>query len=157
MSRRIAAAVLAVALVAGGIAIRNRQENAPRRSPPAEVSPYDVFDDDDNVSVLCDSELAAVCERLERFVSTTRVEPAWTTADRLGGGGALGADAWLTFRPLDEMAAPPAAAGPLGPAALVGRSPLVLAGPPAAVTAVKAACRDPRVLLSCAGMAADVS
>ena len=158
MARRVVAALAAVALIVAGIAIRNQKENEPRRNlPAAKVNPYEVFDKTDNVSVVCAVELAAVCERLASYVRTTTVEPTWATVDRLAGGGVLGADAWLTFRPLEEMAAPPAPAqSTLAPATLVGRSPVVLAGPPAAVAAVKAACPDPRVLLSCAGSVAGV-
>ena len=150
MARRIAAVVFAVAAIAVGIVIRNTEERGPRRSVPDKVDPYEIFDDD-QVSILCAPELAVLCERLSQMVTKTRVEPTWTTVDRLADGGALGADAWLTFRPLDEMAAARPGATSLGPASPVGRSPIVMAGPPAAVATVRAACPDARVLLSCAG------
>lgn len=156
MSRRIAAVVFAVAMIAGGIAIRNsRSGDAPRRELAEDANLYSVFDDDDG-SILCAPELAALCETLAGIVGPIRTEPTWTTADRLAGGGALGADAWLAFRPLDEMAVPPTSPSTLAPAAPVARSPIVLAGSPAVIGAIEAACRDPRVLLSCAGNLAGV-
>lgn len=151
MSRRIAAVVLAVAMIAGGIAIRNsRGGDAPRRERAEDRNLYSVFDGDE-ASILCAPELAALCERLTGLVGPVRIEPTWTTVDRLAGGGVLGADAWLAFRPLDEMAAPPTSPSTLAPAAPVGRSPIVLAGSPAVIGVIQAACIDPRVLLSCAG------
>lgn len=157
MSRRIAAVVFAVAMLAGGIVIRNsRGGDAPRRAPAEEANLYSVFDGDE-ASIVCAPELAALCGRLTGLVGPIRIEPTWTTADRLAGGGVLGADAWLAFRPLDQMAAPPTTSpSTLGPAAPVGRSPIVLAGSPAVIGVIQAACLDPRVLLSCAGNVAGV-
>ena len=152
MVRRVAAAVFAVAVIAGALAIRNGAGGGDTASKPTQVSdPYDVFEDD-SVTLLCAEELAGLCNDLEGIVTTTRVEPAWATVDRLADGGKLGADAWLTFRPFDQMAVPPAPAkSQLGEATVVGRSPIVLAGPPAAMAAAELVCRDPRTLLSCAG------
>lgn len=154
MLRRLAALAFGVAVIVGALAIRNADDgggSSRRDSASGEVDPYDVFDDDP-VTVLCIEELAVMCEDLDLVFGTTRVEPAWVTVDRLAAGGELEAEAWMTFRPLDAMAAPPGPAkGALGRATPVARSPIVLAGPPAAVAAVEAACPEATTLLSCAG------
>ena len=158
MARRIAAAVFAVAVIAGALAIRNADDadEAPPRAATSTTAPYEVFRDDP-VTLLCAEELARLCADMKYLIGTAKVEPAWVTVDRLAAGGQLGADAWATFRPLDEIAVPPSPAqSVLGPATPVGRSAVVLVGPPAAVAAVDAACPNPRMLLSCAGEAEGV-
>ncbi len=160
MARRLAAAVFAVAVIAGGLAIRNANDDSgqPRRST-ATTDPTDPYRllQDHSVTLLCAEEVAQLCDDLDYVVSDTRVEPAWTTVDRLAAGGQLGADAWVTFRPLEEMAAaPPPVKRALGQATLLGRSAIVLAGPSTAVAAVDAACPNPRKLVSCAAAAEGV-
>src|SRR3712207_269475 len=108
---------------------------------PGVVDPYDVFDDGD-VRLLCIDELRAVCEdALPLLEIDVDGEPAWTTVDRLRDGGDLGADAWLTVRPLDQEVRAGGGAAPQSTPVL-GRSPILLAASPAAMGVADAACTD---------------
>lgn len=107
--------------------------------------PYAVFDDKDDVSLLCIEELRVLCESdLAAFDVDVTVEPGWTTTARLADGGELGADAWLTVRPFDQ-----AVAG-AGVPQVLARSPIALVGPPATVSALDAACPDVAAKIGCA-------
>lgn len=151
MIRRLAATAFAIAVIVGALVVRQDRGTGTPSATPGDVDAYTVFDDVP-VTLLCADELAAMCEALTLVVSDVVVEPAWETADRLAGGGELRADAWLTFRPWEELAKPtdPPSASVLGPASSIARSPVVLAGPTLVMAAVQERCPDPLTLLACA-------
>ena len=87
--RRVLALLAAAAMVAGSIAIRSRIDR----------------DDEEragSLPIVCAAELGAVCDRLRQTTATT-VEPATTTADRLGGAEDPGIDGWLVPAPWPQI------------------------------------------------------
>ena len=159
MLRRLAALVFAVVVIAVGLSLRDGRDGGGGpgggrpgggdRAQPGD-DPYEVFEDE-HVDVLCVEELRTFCaDRLDLLNLRARFEPAWVTVQRLQRGAALGADVWLTFRPLDDLARPPGVPPVLGPSTpVLARSAVVVAGPTAAVTALDAACPDRAKLLAC--------
>ncbi|MBW3643797.1 MAG: hypothetical protein KY447_12880 [Actinobacteria bacterium] len=146
--------MLVIAIALGIRGDRREPEGQEGRSPnAARKGPFRFSDEAENrARLLCIEELRAVCD--DTFVLmgfAVDVEPAWTTADRVAGGGSLGADVWLTVRPFDQLAqpsAPPPAFG--SPTPVLARSPLALAGPTAAVASLDVACPEPSTRLGCA-------
>jgi hypothetical protein len=90
--RRVLALVAAAAMVAGSIAVRSRID----RSATDKANP---------LRIVCASELGAVCDTLRRSAAHVTVEPAPTTADRLGGSAAgdPGIDGWLVPAPWPQI------------------------------------------------------
>ncbi|MDQ4068820.1 MAG: substrate-binding domain-containing protein [Actinomycetota bacterium] len=90
--RRLLALVAAAGMVAGSIAIRSRLDRGEEdRSNP--------------VRVVCAAELGAVCDSLRQTAAQVSVEPAGTTADRLGRSSAEdhGLDGWLVPAPWPQI------------------------------------------------------
>ena len=123
-------------------------------SSPAntDVDVYDLFADS-GAELLCIEELALVCEESFSLMGfEVRVEPVWTTVDRMADGGALGADVWVTVRPFDRLGGAPSGGrivlGP--PSRVVASTPIVLTAPAPAIDALDGACPDAAVLFTCA-------
>lgn len=162
MLRRLAAVIFAVVVISLGLSMRAGRDDADGRLAGGGGggvdraregdSPYDVFENEP-VDLLCAEDLRQLCtDNLDLMHFEPRIEPVWTTIDRLERGEGLDADVWLTLRPFDAVAAKvtPGPA-PLGaPTPVLARSAVVLAGPPLAVEAIEAACPDPAALLACA-------
>lgn len=150
--RRLLAIVFAVFVLLVGLGIRVADDDDGDGATSEDdvaagdgADPYSVFDDEDEVSLLCIEELRLLCESdLSSFDVDVTVEPAWTTTARLADGGDLGADAWLTVRPFDQALA----VG--GAPQVLARSPIALVGPPATVSALDAACPDVATKIGCA-------
>jgi hypothetical protein len=142
MPRRLAALLVAVALVAGAIAIRAF-----------------VLDDDDGPAapeggfqLTCVTELAPVCDAIARAdddVDVT-IEPAGETAQRLTDAESaedIAADGWLTLAPWSEIVAvrrevattPPVLEDP---SSALARSPLVIAVDATRAATLGEACDD---------------
>lgn len=115
--KQLAALLAAAALVVGAIALRRAwsADDDTRRKPP-ELH-----------SVICDTAIEAACKRLEHLSVT--VERAGVTAERVGAGKPLGAEAWI-------VAAPWVAVAGFGPA-----QPRLVASRPIATTEVSAVVR----------------
>ena len=118
--RRVLALLAAAAMVVGSIAVRDRLD---RREE----------DRDNPVRVVCAAELGPVCDSLRRTTAQVTVEPAATTADRLGRQSAddPGLDGWLVAAPWPEIVDGRRQRASLLPlftdgAATLARSPLVL-------------------------------
>lgn len=90
--KQLAALVVAVALVFGAIAAR--RAFADDHDAPATPTKRH--------RIVCDSAVASACEKLDDVDVT--VERAGVTADRLGAGKPLGADAWVVAAPWVEIA-----------------------------------------------------
>lgn len=90
--RRVLALVAAAAMVAGSIAVRSRLD----RREEDRVNP---------LRVVCAAELGSVCEGLRQTAAQVTVEPASTTADRLGRSTAddPGVDGWLVPAPWPQI------------------------------------------------------
>ncbi|MBW3556951.1 MAG: substrate-binding domain-containing protein [Actinobacteria bacterium] len=155
--RRVAALLFAVLVISLAMEIRahraKREDDRPVERRRDET--YDRFERDE-VDLLCAEELRVVCEtRLALLGFKVRIEAVGLTLDRLSRGEGFETDAWLTFRPFDQMAASaatdPAMMGP--PLAVVARSPVVLSGPRSAVEALDALCPDPAGRFACAATA----
>lgn len=153
MLRRVAAVLFAVMALAIGLSVR--ADRADRRKPtegPEVRRAHDIFERRE-VALLCAEELRDVCEGTFSYLGfDVQIEPAGTTADRLADGGGLHADAWLTFRPFEQLASSATADPGLMGAALpvLARSPVVLVGPRAAVEALDSACPDEARRFACA-------
>lgn len=90
--RRVLALIGAAAMVAGSIAVRSRLDRKEEdRSNP--------------VRVVCAAELGPVCDALRGTAARVTVEPAATTADRVGRSTAddPGLDGWLVPAPWPQM------------------------------------------------------
>ena len=117
--KRVAIVVGLAALVASALAVRAMRGDT---TPAEETGPR---------RLVCATEMAEVCADLADASLDVRVEPPGDTAERLRGGGTLGADAWLAPRPWVDMVRHDArAAGrpdPLGtPSETLARTPLVI-------------------------------
>jgi hypothetical protein len=89
--RRIAALVVAAALIAGALIVRSNRDTAARRGP---------------YRLTCATELADACHALEGAKVAVTIEPAGTTTDRLVGlaaGADPGFDGWLAAGRWSEM------------------------------------------------------
>jgi hypothetical protein len=159
MLRRMAALAFAGLVLAIAFSIRASREDGRAvgsepggpadvvGGPPAE-NPYEVFEEG-SVSLLCAEELGELCGDLSSMNLGVRAEPAWVTAARLRDGGELGADAWLTIRPFDEVVT--AAALRLGArTGVLARTPVVLTGTAAAMAQLRAECPDVSSRFACA-------
>lgn len=127
--RRLLALVVAVALVAAAVWIRDRR-----------VVPG-VAATSDDVRVVCVTELADVCAALE---SPAEVEDATGTVERLATAGS-DVDVWVTVTPWPALAAQAATASgpttePAASSAVLARSPVVLAARRDRVAALASAC-----------------
>jgi len=90
--RRVLALVAAAAMIAGSLAVRSRLDRgAEERANPLRL--------------ICAAELGAVCDALDRSRAEVAVEPAGTTADRLGqvADAATGIDGWLVPAPWPQI------------------------------------------------------
>ena len=117
--RSFLALVVAAALIAGALMIRDRQGGGGGLTGGGPQP-----------RIVCITELRAVCEALPGVTAT--IEEAGVTAAALAAGKTPEADAWLTLAPWRDLAAEarlrgghPALPG-AGAAAPVARSPLVL-------------------------------
>lgn len=157
MLRRMAALAFAGLVLAVAFSIRaSRDEGGSAGSGPGDVlggapaeNPYEVFEEG-SVSLLCAEELGELCADLSSMNLGVRAEPAWVTAARLRDGGGLGADAWLTVRPFDDLvtgSAPTALGARTG---VLARSPIVLTGPAPALAQLRADCPDAVSRFACA-------
>jgi hypothetical protein len=84
---RIAALVVAVALIVGALIVRSHRDTAARRGP---------------YRLTCATEMADVCRALGGARTTVTIEPAGVTSDRLIGlaeGADPGFDGWLAAGP----------------------------------------------------------
>jgi hypothetical protein len=90
--RRVLALVAAAAMVAGSLAIRSRLDG-------------DAQDAANPLRVVCAAELGPVCDAVRRTSATVTIEPAATTAERLGRSGAddPGVDGWLVPAPWPQI------------------------------------------------------
>ena len=90
--RRVLALVAAAAMVAGSIALRSRLDRQEE-------------DRTDPVRIVCAAELGSVCDSLRQSTARVAVEPAATTADRLGrsSGDDPGLDGWLVPAPWPQI------------------------------------------------------
>lgn len=151
MRRRLLAVVFGVAVVAGGLAVRSGGGTgpaAPSAGPTVTTlaegtNEYDVFERDE-VSLLCAEDLVGLCERLDLLGFRTTTEPVWDTVGRLQAGQELGADAWLTFRPFDELVTQEHL-----DSGTLARSPVVLAGGRADMARLATACPDDAFGIAC--------
>ena len=86
--RRVLAALVAIGLVVGAVAIRRSLDDTTASSNPSG--------DGGRLALLCTPETEAACRRLDASVT---VEDPGLTVDRLAtANGGLGADAWVTPR-----------------------------------------------------------
>lgn len=97
MAARILAFVVAVAMVAGALWYRGRDDEEGADAPPSDVAA------DAPLRLVCATELEAVCEAIvedaDEEIALT-IEPAGTTADRLTAvRGAAGLEVWMTPGP----------------------------------------------------------
>lgn len=99
MLKRLAAVLVAVALVAGAWWVRDRYlaGDADDSGPATTAAPAGP------ARLVCATEFAAVCQRLRSADLEVRVEPAGATRDRLGRSGSDVPDAWLTVDPWPAM------------------------------------------------------
>lgn len=118
--RRVLAMVAAAAMVAGSLALRSRLD----RREEDRATP---------LRVVCAAELSPACDSIDRTRARVTVEPAGTTADRLGRSTAddAGVDGWLVPAPWPEIVDGRRRANQLVPlfpdtTAPLARSPLVL-------------------------------
>lgn len=90
--RRLFALVAAVAMVAGSVALRARLD----RREQDQANP---------LRIVCAAELGAACDSLRQGTDGVTVEPAATTATRLGRSGAddAGLDGWLVPAPWPQI------------------------------------------------------
>jgi hypothetical protein len=90
--RRVLALVAAAAMVAGSLAVRSRLD----RNQEDAANP---------LRVVCAAELGPVCDTVRRTTAQVTVEPATTTADRLGRSTAedAGVDGWLVPAPWPQI------------------------------------------------------
>lgn len=159
MLRRMAALAFAGLVLAIAFSIRaSRDDDGSGASvagggdvlggPPAE-NPYEVFEEG-SVSLLCAEELGELCGELSSLNLGVRAEPAWVTVSRLRDGGGLGADAWLTARPFDDLVAGSAPAALGARTGVLARSPIVLTGPASAMAQLRVDCPDAISRFACA-------
>ncbi|MFV0307039.1 MAG: hypothetical protein ACK5OX_04780 [Desertimonas sp.] len=153
-AKRLGAVIVAVALIAGGFAIRNVRDDAVSPDPSVPARPTDEPTDertgDDDRAVICVPELDVVCDAIATAEPTrpVRTEEAMTTvgglADADAGTGAV--PIWITVDPYPGMVdAQRAAAGDraLGLATTpVGSTPLVVVATPERLDVLTAACGD---------------
>ena len=147
--RRILALAVAAMLVAGALWLRDRDDS------DSDVS---AGDGDGTVELVCATEVADACDRLEGGDVEVRVEPAGDTAQALVGGEA-DLDAWLTLSPWPELVnaererdSRPAALGASGD--VLARSPLVISAVEERATALAKSCKQEAVEWDCIGEAA---
>ncbi|MGQ0616317.1 MAG: hypothetical protein ACT4PW_04915 [Acidimicrobiia bacterium] len=151
MRRRLLAVVFGVAVVAGALAVRSgggAGPGAPGAGPTVTTlaegtNEYDVFERDE-VSLLCAEDLVGLCESLDLLGFRSTVEPVWDTVGRLQAGQELGADAWLTFRPFDELVTQEHLSS-----GTLARSPVVLAGGGDEMARLATACPDDAFGIAC--------
>jgi hypothetical protein len=96
LAKRLAAVAIAVALVAGGFAVRHRRHASTTTATTATLG------------VVCATELAAVCDAVAaepttRGRITTTVESAGATYDRLTKPDAVAPAAWIVTAPWPAM------------------------------------------------------
>ncbi|HVL99836.1 MAG TPA: hypothetical protein VM324_11150 [Egibacteraceae bacterium] len=119
---RLLALVVAVGLVVGALALRDRAG----QGGPADQRAGGPG------TVLCVTELRTVCDALAADDLRVRVEDASATLDALAAGDAPDVDAWLTLRPWPQMARDRRKRAQLPPllgedSTALGHSPLILA------------------------------
>lgn len=114
--RSVLALIAAAAMVAGALYLRQGDTGADEILSPSEP-----------VSIICVTELAAVCQTLGDEAEV-RVEEAGATAARLAGTDGVDADAWVTVAPWPQLVAEARARA--GGEPLVGESPTVLGRSP---------------------------
>jgi hypothetical protein len=95
LAKRLVAVAVALALVAGGIALRHRRHGSSTTTAAT-------------IGVVCATELAAVCDAIAaepttRGRVTTTVEAAGATYDRLTKTGAVAPAAWIVTAPWPAM------------------------------------------------------
>lgn len=95
--KRLAAFLGAVALIIGAVLLRQSLDDNSSSSSDSTDTPSGS-----KTTVICSTELAAVCAVLGKNYSVT-VEPAGRTLDRLSKDGAAYPDAWVTLDPLPGM------------------------------------------------------
>jgi hypothetical protein len=156
--KRLAAVLAAVLMVAVAVVVRDWLDDEQEPSP-GEASPPAT---DDGATLVCASELEAVCRALadrdDELV--VRIEPAGTTLEALSGsdgeGRADDVDGWLTFDPFPAMvdeARQRSGLQPLigRPTPVLARSPLVIAVWDDRREALAASCPDGDITWGCIG------
>lgn len=135
--RRLLALVAAAAMVAGSLAVRSRLD----RQEEDRANP---------LRVVCAAELGPVCDSIDRARAQVTVEPAGTTADRLGRStdDDAGVDGWLVPAPWPEFVEGRRRARQLLPlfpdaTAPLARSPLVLVARKALADRLAPGCGGP--------------
>lgn len=130
-TKRVAALVAAVAMVAGAFWVRGRlDDDGPGGGPSAGTTDGSSSG---RSTLLCARELAAACAEVAGAGSiTVTVEDAATSVERLRRSEGLGADGWLTLAPLPELVDEYRTRTGLGPlfdatGEPLARSPLTLA------------------------------
>jgi hypothetical protein len=101
LGRRLATAVVAIALIVGAVFLRRNVIEGGDDEPDVTDGP------DPATELVCLTELEAVCAQLG--VPNVRIEDAGATLGRLAGGDSV--PLWLTFEPFPAMAPEPLVAG----------------------------------------------
>jgi hypothetical protein len=101
LTKRLAAAVVAIALVAGALWLRSRRDSDGAASAPANTSTTSA---PEKSTLVCIPELADGCRAAAATSGATlTIEPAGATIDRLAKAEAPGPVAWATLSPLPEL------------------------------------------------------
>jgi len=125
--KRVIAVLAAVLLIAGAVVARRMlddDESSTDRPSSARVA--------------CVIDLRSVCEQLDVGQVSITIEPYGTTLDAIGAG--TGPDAWITFAPLDRLAAGPDGSATFGDSTALGSARLALAVRAERATPLAAAC-----------------
>lgn len=150
--RTLLALVVAVAMVAGAMMVRERRHGGPGDAGVGEEAGGEPV-------LLCATEVAAACERLAEGGVVVRVEPAGASAQQLSAtaeGDGAAADAWLVPAPWPaiveqtrDRAGLPALLGPSS--APLARSPVVVAVWEERAQVLREACSGGQLTWRCLG------
>lgn len=142
-AKRLLAVVAAAGLIVGAIVIRNEVIDGDNA---------DSSDPDTATTLVCLTELAAICDALRnaQLAIDVRVESAAATASAWTAGDARPNEAWLTVAPLPDLVTAERQRLRLDPLDLgadtLGASQLVVAVPNAKAAALVAACDESGML-----------